>query len=49
MLCWGLKTFNKLDTIEAQEKEDVSSFLKAEPLDPNLTTALEAFNTADPF
>jgi hypothetical protein len=49
MLRWGLKTLDKLDTIEAQEKEDISSLLEAEPLDPGLAIALETFNTADPF
>jgi hypothetical protein len=49
MLRRGLKTLDELDAVEVQEKEDVSSFLEAEPLDPGLTAALEAFDAADPF
>jgi len=49
MLRRGLKILNKLDTVEAQEKEDVSSLLKAKPLDPGLAIALKTFNAANPF
>jgi hypothetical protein len=49
MLRRGLKTLDELDAAEAQEKEDVSSLLEAEPLDPGLAAALETFDATDPF